>query len=86
MAAAAQWLFNTALFGCPVIWIVAGIMAIIAAVVLLVKYWDEVAAWFKKLWDSIVGIFKAAWEAIEKGVGRCHGLGFPTFGAESRPV
>lgn len=66
MAAAAQWLFNTALFGCPVIWIVAGIMAIIAAVVLLVKYWDEVAAWFKKLWDAIVGIFKAAWEAIKK--------------------
>lgn len=66
MAAAAQWLFNTTLFGCPVIWIVAGIMAIIAAVVLLVKYWDEVAAWFKKLWDSIVGIFKAAWEAIKK--------------------
>lgn len=66
MAAAAQWLFNTALFGCPVIWIVAGIMVIIAAVVLLVKYWDEVAAWFKKLWDSIVGIFKAAWEAIKK--------------------
>lgn len=66
MAAAAQWLFNTALFGCPVIWIVAGIMVIIAAVVLLVKYWDEAAAWFKKLWDSIVGIFKAAWEAIKK--------------------
>lgn len=66
MAAAAQWLFNTVLFGCPVIWIVAGIMAIIAAVVLLVKYWDEAAAWFKKLWDSIVGIFKAAWEAIKK--------------------
>lgn len=66
MAAAAQWLFNTALFGCPVIWIVVGIMAIIAAVVLLVKYWDEGAAWFKKLWDSIVGIFKAAWEAIKK--------------------
>ena len=66
VAAAAQWLFNTSLYGCPVIWIVAGIMAIIAAVVLLVKYWDEVAAWFKKLWNSIVGIFKSAWEAIRK--------------------
>lgn len=85
MAAAAQWLFNTALFGCPVIWIVAGIMAIIAAVVLLVKYWDEVAAWFKKLWDSIVGIFKAAWEAIKR-CGALSRAGFPTFGAESRPV
>lgn len=66
IAAAGQWLFNTSLYGCPVVWIVAGIMAIIAAVVLLVKYWDEVAAWFKKLWDAIVGIFKAAWEAIKK--------------------
>lgn len=66
VAAAAQWLFNTALYGCPVVWIVAGIMAIITAVVLLVKYWDEVAAWFKKLWNAIVGIFKAAWEAIKK--------------------
>lgn len=66
IAAAGQWLFNTSLYGCPVVWIVAGIMAIIAAVVLLVKYWDEGAAWFKKLWDAIVGIFKAAWEAIKK--------------------
>lgn len=66
IAAAGQWVFNTSLYGCPVVWIVAGIMAIIAAVVLLVKYWDEVAAWFKKLWDAIVGIFKAAWEAIKK--------------------
>lgn len=66
IAAAGQWLFNTSLYGCPVVWIVAGIMAIIAAVVLLVKYWDEAPAWFKKLWDAIVGIFKAAWEAIKK--------------------
>ena len=66
IAAAGQWVFNTSLYGCPVVWIVAGIMAIIAAVVLLVKYWDEVPAWFKKLWDAIVGIFKAAWEAIKK--------------------
>lgn len=66
IAAAGQWLFNTSLYGCPVVWIVAGIMVIIAAVVLLVKYWDEVPAWFKKLWDAIVGIFKAAWEAIKK--------------------
>lgn len=66
VATAAQWLFNTALYGCPLVWIVAGIMAIITAVVLLVKYWDNVVVWFKKLWNSIVGIFKAAWEAIKK--------------------
>ena len=41
IAAAGQWVFNTSLYGCPVVWIVAGIMAIIAAVVLLVKYGVE---------------------------------------------
>ena len=66
VAAAAQWLFNSALFACPVVWIVAAIIAIIAAVVLLVKYWDEVVAFFKKIWDWIVNIFKDAWEAIKK--------------------
>ena len=70
MAAAAQWLFNTALFGCPVIWIVAGIMAIIAAVVLLVKYWD--AAWeaIKKVWGAVTGWFSNLWGGIKAGVGK----------------
>lgn len=66
LAAAAQWLFNTSLFACPVVWIVAAIMAIIAAVVLLVKYWDKVAAFFKKIWAAIVGVFTKAWDGIKK--------------------
>lgn len=65
LAAAAQWLFNTSLFACPVVWIIAAIMAVIAAVVLLVKHWDAVAAFFTKLWAKIVGIFKQAWEWIK---------------------
>ena len=66
LAAVAQWLFNSALFACPVVWIVAAIMAIIAAVVLLVKYWDKVAAFFKKIWAAIVGVFTKAWDGIKK--------------------
>lgn len=66
LAAAKQWLFNTSLFACPIVWIIAGIMAVIAAVVLMVKYWDNIAAFFKKLWAGIVGIFSKAWDGIKK--------------------
>lgn len=65
LAAAAQWLFNTSLFACPVVWIIAAIAAIIGAVVMLVKHWDAVAGFFTKLWSKIVGIFKQAWEWIK---------------------
>lgn len=65
LAKAAQWLFNTSLMGCPVVWIVAAIAAVIAAVVLLVKNWDAVAAFFKRLWDSIKKIFVSVWEWIK---------------------
>lgn len=66
LAAVGQWLFNSALFACPIVWIIAGIMAVIAAVVLMVKYWDNIAAFFKKIWAAIVGVFKKAWDGIKK--------------------
>lgn len=65
LAAAAQWIFNSSLYGCPVIWIVAGIAAVIAAVVLMVKHWDKVSAFFMRLWDGIKKIFAAVWEWIK---------------------
>lgn len=65
LAKAAQWLFNTSLLGCPIIWIILAIAAVIAAVILLVKNWDAVAAFFKRLWDSIKEIFIAVWEWIK---------------------
>lgn len=57
LAAAAQWLFNTALLGCPIIWIVVGIAAIIAAVILLVKHWSKVTAFFGRVWEGIKAVF-----------------------------
>jgi hypothetical protein len=61
---AIQWAANTALWGFPVIWIVAAIAAVIAAVLLLWKNWDAITAFFKRTWDAIVRAFKAAAGAI----------------------
>ena len=66
LAAAAQWLYNKALAVCPVVWIVAGILAIGAAVYLLIKHWDKVSAFFRKLWEGVKKVFAVAWEWIKK--------------------
>lgn len=57
-ATAAQWLFNAALFACPLTWIVVAIMAVVAAVWLLVTHWKEVAGALKAVWDAIVSAFQ----------------------------
>jgi hypothetical protein len=48
-----QWLFNTALMGCPIVWIVAGIVGLIAVIVLLVKNWDKVTEAVGKAIDKL---------------------------------
>jgi len=49
-----QWLLNIATYAWPIMWIVAGIAAIIAVIVLLIVYWDDVAAVAGDVWKSIV--------------------------------
>lgn len=53
ISTAAQWLFNTSLYGCPIVWIIAGIAALIAIIVLLVKNWDKVKEVAGKCWEGI---------------------------------
>ncbi|MEA4863380.1 MAG: phage tail tape measure protein [Victivallaceae bacterium] len=53
-AAIGVWSFTAALLACPITWIVIGIVALIAAVALLVVYWDEICAWFKKSWEYLL--------------------------------
>lgn len=60
----ATWLFNAALWANPITWIVAGIIALIAAVVLLVKYWDKVTAAVKKAFSWMKKL--AFWRKKEK--------------------
>lgn len=65
LAAVGQWLFNTALSACPIVWIIAGIAAVIAAVVLLVKHWGTITAFFSRVWAAVKQVFKAAWDWIK---------------------
>ncbi|SHO57896.1 phage tail tape measure protein [Vibrio quintilis] len=43
---AVTWLFNAALWANPVTWIVAGIIALTAAIVAVIYYWDDLKAAF----------------------------------------
>jgi hypothetical protein len=49
--AASQWLVNASMYGCPLVWIIAAIIALIVVVVLLVKYWDQITEAFGKFGD-----------------------------------
>lgn len=51
-ATAGQWLFNASLYGCPVMWVVAGLAAIAVAGYLVYKNFDTVKAFCETMWDS----------------------------------
>lgn len=43
-------------------------MAAIAAIVLIVKHWDQIKAFFSKLWENIKTVASAAWEGIKRAI------------------
>lgn len=49
-----QWLLNAALLANPVTWIIIGIMALIAVILLLVANWDTVVAWIAQVWGGFI--------------------------------
>lgn len=51
---AAQWLLNSALLANPIGIVIGAIAALIAAGVMLYKYWDYVASFFKGMWSGLV--------------------------------
>lgn len=70
------WLFNGSLHACPLVWIIDGIVALIAVIALVVVYWDDITAAVQKCWKAIVncfgnvadwfaGVFAAAWNGIK---------------------
>jgi len=65
-ASAATWAFNAALLANPIAWVIIAVIALIAIVILLVKNWDKVSAFFRNLWEKIKGFFAAAWEFVKK--------------------
>ena len=61
----ATWLWNTALLACPIVWVVVGILALIAVIILLIYYWDDVAAAAVWCWDKIVSGALWCWELLK---------------------
>lgn len=52
---------NAVMSASPITWIIVGITALIAVIVLCIVYWDEISAAIKKAWEAIK-------EAVGKGV------------------
>lgn len=68
IAAAVQWAMNSAMLASPVTWIIVGIGALIAAIVLLIANWDSVVAWLQGVWAAVSEWFKGTWDAIAEKV------------------
>lgn len=66
LVTAAQWAWNAAQFASPTTWIVAGIVALIAVVVLLVKHWDKVKKAGAAAWGWIKTAASNTWDFLKK--------------------
>lgn len=61
------WSFTIALLSNPITWIIAGIIGLIAVIVLLWTNWDKVSTWLKDVWNSVVNGVVAGWNWL-KGI------------------
>lgn len=70
-ATVAQWALNAAFLANPITWVVIGIMALVAAGVLLYKNWTVVKDFFVKFWNDWKGLITLAmlplWPFIQAG-------------------
>lgn len=51
---ASVWSFTAALLANPITWIVLGIVALIAAIILLWQNWDAVTGWLQRAWNATI--------------------------------
>lgn len=56
--------FGIAMLANPITWIILGIVALVAAIVLIWKNWDQVSAWLVKSWEWIKEKAAAIWNGI----------------------
>jgi hypothetical protein len=61
---ASVWAFTAALLANPITWIIIGIVALIAAIILLWQNWDSVVAWIRGAWSNFVNGIKAGFDWI----------------------
>ena len=65
IATGAQWAWNAAMMANPIGLIIAGIMALIAVVALIVTYWEPISGFFAGLWEGVKAAFASGWEFIK---------------------
>lgn len=66
LVAAAQWLWNIATMASPVVWIIAGIVALVAAIVLIATQTNWFSDIWEATWDLVVTVASAAWDFIKQ--------------------
>jgi hypothetical protein len=64
--AGAQWLMNTALLASPITWIVVGIVALVAVIVLIATKTTWFQTIWKKVWSGVTTAAQASWNFIKK--------------------
>jgi len=62
---ASVWAFTVALLANPMTWVVIGIVALIAALVLLWQNWDSVVSFFSNSWPRITGAFSSGIQSVK---------------------
>lgn len=62
--AVAQWAVNSALLANPVTWIILGIVALVAAIVMIATK----TTWFQDLWSAMSGAVLSAWNWLWSGI------------------
>jgi TP901 family phage tail tape measure protein len=60
----AQWALNAAMLANPITWIVVGIMAVVAAFVLLYNKSETVRNFIQGAWQAVAGFFTGLWDGI----------------------
>lgn len=56
---------NAVMLLSPFTWIVLGIVALIAVIILCIKHWDKIKAAMSKLWGWVKGVFAKGWDWLK---------------------
>ena len=67
---AAIWVINAAMAVNPITWIVLGVSALIALIVVLIQHWDEVWETIKSGAEAIGQVLSDFWEGIKEGLAK----------------
>ena len=61
----AQWLMNTSLLGCPIVWIILGIAALVAAIVICWNKFEGFREVVMGVWGVVKGLTAAWWDLVK---------------------